>query len=189
MNAGESSALTVGSSATYTQGNGVETGNPVLAEASNLNFTGGGAAMIHERGYYGHLSGNIAHGQTLAIEGCVGGGNPAIVSVAKSFENAGTIVLTSAKDNGSDCGGGDRTSQTRIGRDADEYRHDHDRSGYRRRTPARRPGDQQGDARHRRDDQRRRRLTTFTNEGDVNLATRRDSTSRARRRSRTTRAA
>ena len=99
----------MGNSATYVQGAGTTSGGaPVIAEASNVDYTGGGASVVHERGYYGHLSGNIAHGQTFVAEGCVGAA-PSIVFVAKAFENAGTIDFTSSKYNGSDCGGNDRT--------------------------------------------------------------------------------
>ena len=117
LNAGETAALFLGNSATYVQGAGTTSGGaPVIAEASNVDYTGGGASVVHERGYYGHLSGNIAHGQTFVAEGCVGAA-PSIVFVAKAFENAGTIDFTSSKYNGSDCGGNDRThSRSNRGR-------------------------------------------------------------------------
>ncbi len=109
VKAGGASELMLGGSATYDQGNGSASGDPVVAEASNINFTGTGSSTIHEQSYYSHISGNIASGQTLVAEGCVGSGNPSILVASKSFENAGTLEFASSKYKGSDCGGGDRT--------------------------------------------------------------------------------
>ncbi len=105
-----SSAVDLGSSATYNQGAGTTSGAaPVVAEASTINYTGSGASVVRERSYYGHLTGNISHGQSLIVEGCVGSGNPAIVYAKAAFENAGTIELTSANHSGSGCGTNDYT--------------------------------------------------------------------------------
>lgn len=61
---------------------------------------------MRERSYYGHVSGNVAQGQSLYIEGCAGTGNPAVLEGTASLTNEGTITLTSAKRGGTECGGG-----------------------------------------------------------------------------------
>ena len=151
MNTAAGASVVLGGSATYNQGNGTTSGAlPVLAEASNLNFTGGGAATIHERGYYAHLSGNIAHGQTLAIEGC---------GWWQSRDRLGREIVRKCRHDCPHEREGQRvrlrwrrplTSSNSNRARHWQYRHDHDRSGHWRRTPARRPGDQQGHAQHRR---------------------------------------
>jgi hypothetical protein len=96
------------SGATFNQGAGTTSGTqPVIVEQGTLNYTGSGASSIRLRSYYTHLSGNISPGQSLAIEACAGGGNPAIVKAASGFSNEGSLTLTSAKHSGADCGGND----------------------------------------------------------------------------------
>ena len=104
------SSVSIGGSSTFNQGAGNAVGNaPISAEDSHINYTGNGTSVIHESNYYGYISGNIAKGQTLIVEGCVGGADPGIVVASKSFENAGTIELTSAKHGTSDCGASDES--------------------------------------------------------------------------------
>jgi hypothetical protein len=68
------------------------TGGPVLLVSSSLQFGGGGAASFVLRGG-NNLSGNIAVGQTVNVQGS-GSGN-ATTNAAGSFTNAGTILLDS----------------------------------------------------------------------------------------------
>ena len=70
----------------YAQGAGTTSGpNPVTMSCGNLNYTGGGASRVHVVGG-GNISGNIAAGQTMALEATN-------VSAAVSFTNAGTITF------------------------------------------------------------------------------------------------
>ena len=109
------SSVSIGGSSTFNQGAGNAVGNaPIVAEDSHINYTGNGASVIHESNYYGYISGNIAKGQTLIVEGCVGGTDPGIVVASKSFENAGTIELTSADYKGSGCGAGGDESRLKL---------------------------------------------------------------------------
>ncbi len=81
--------------ATYTQGNGTETGNPIrIFRNAALAYTGSGASSIEVIDGL-PMSGNIAAGQKLQID--IG----TIVTEASSFTNAGTILL-----NGNYYGGG-----------------------------------------------------------------------------------
>src|ERR1700733_8171101 len=92
----------------FDQGAGTTSGSqPVILLEATLNYTGSGASTIRMRSYPSHLSGNIASGQSLVIEGCVGDGYPAIVGAVGSFSNEGSIALTSAKHGENDCGGND----------------------------------------------------------------------------------
>ncbi|HTD07901.1 MAG TPA: hypothetical protein VK680_03330, partial [Solirubrobacteraceae bacterium] len=96
------------SGSTFDQGAGTTSGSqPVVLFEATLNYTGSGASTIRMRSYPSHLSGNIASGQSLVLEGCVGGGYPAIVGAVGSFSNEGSIALTSAKHGENDCGGND----------------------------------------------------------------------------------
>ena len=96
------------SGTSFTEGAGTTSGaEPVIVEQATLNYTGSGASSIRLRSYYDHLSGSISSGQSLAIEACVGGGNPAIVDAASGFSNEGSLTVTSAKHSGADCGGND----------------------------------------------------------------------------------
>ncbi len=79
----------------------------MIVEQGTLNYTGSGASSIRLRSYYDHLSGSISPGQSLAVEACAGGGNPAIVKAATGFSNEGSLTVTSAKHGGADCGGND----------------------------------------------------------------------------------
>jgi hypothetical protein len=115
LNASGNASVVLGASATFNQGAGSTNGTePVIAEASHINYTGSGASLIHADSYYGYISGNIAKGQTLVVEGCVGGTEPGIVVASKSFENAGTIELTSADYKGSGCGSGGDESRLKV---------------------------------------------------------------------------
>ncbi len=101
------------SGATFNEGAGTTSGSqPVIVEQGTLNYTGSGASSIRLRSYYDHLSGSISPGQSLAIEACAGGGNPAIVKAATGFSNEGSLTLTSAKHGGADCGGNDYVTFT-----------------------------------------------------------------------------
>src|SRR5580692_7081815 len=102
------------SGATFNEGAGTTSGTqPVIVESGALNYTGSGASVIRLRSYTSQLSGNIASGQSLLIEGCAGDGYPAYAEAAKGFSNAGTIKLTSAKYSGTtDCGGNDASKLT-----------------------------------------------------------------------------
>jgi hypothetical protein len=103
----------VSGSATFNEGAGTTSGSqPVIAEAAAVNYTGSGASTIKMRNYYDRLSGNIASGQTLDIEGCDGGGYQAIVSTTSGFTNEGSIVLASGKYGGNDCGSNDNVTLT-----------------------------------------------------------------------------
>ncbi len=103
-----SASVFIPSGATFNEGAGTTSGSqPVIVEQATLNYTGSGASSIRLRSYYDHLSGAIAPGQSLAIEACVGGGEPSIVDAAKSFANEGSLTVTSAKHSGADCGGND----------------------------------------------------------------------------------
>ena len=103
-----SGTVFIPSGATFNEGAGTTNGSePVIVEQATLEYTGSGASSIRLRSYYDHLSGSISAGQSLAIEACAGGGEPAIVDAAKGFANAGTLTLTSAKHSGADCGGND----------------------------------------------------------------------------------
>ena len=105
---GATGYLLAQSGTSFNEGAGTTSGTePVIVEQATLNYTGSGASSIRLRSYYDHLSGNISHGQSLAVEACVGGGNPAIVKAATGFSNEGSLTLTSAKHNGADCGGND----------------------------------------------------------------------------------
>ncbi|HXB63890.1 MAG TPA: PKD domain-containing protein [Solirubrobacteraceae bacterium] len=98
----------VPSGATFNEGAGTTSGSqPVIVEQATLNYTGSGASSIRLRSYYNHLSGNISPGQSLAIEACAGGGEPAIVDAASGFSNEGSLTVTSTEHNGADCGGND----------------------------------------------------------------------------------
>jgi hypothetical protein len=115
LNASGNASVVLGGSATFNQGAGSTNGTePVIAEASHINYTGSGASVIHENSYYGYISGNIAKGQTLVVEGCAGGTDQGIVVASKSFENAGTIELTSADYKGSACGVGGDESRLKV---------------------------------------------------------------------------
>ncbi len=103
-----SASVFIPSGATFNEGAGTTSGSqPVIVEQATLEYTGSGASSIRLRSYYDHLSGSISPGQSLAIEACVGGGEPSIVDVAKSFANEGSLTVTSAKHGGADCGGND----------------------------------------------------------------------------------
>ncbi len=105
---GATGYLLAESGTSFTEGAGTTSGTePVIVEQATLNYTGVGASSIRLRSYYDHLTGNIASGQSLAIEACVGGGNPAIVDAASGFSNEGSLTVTSAKHSGADCGGND----------------------------------------------------------------------------------
>ncbi len=84
----------------------------MIVEQGTLNYTGSGASSIRLRSYYDHLSGSISSGQSLAVEACAGGGNPAIVKAATGFSNEGSLTVTSAKHGGADCGGNDYATFT-----------------------------------------------------------------------------
>jgi hypothetical protein len=89
----------IAAGATIDQGAGTTSGQVIVSEGT-LNYTGGGASTIKVRGAANHLSGNIAAGQMLALEGCAGGSSATITS-ASGFTNAGTIDL----GNTGGCGG------------------------------------------------------------------------------------
>jgi hypothetical protein len=103
-----SGTVFIPSGATFNEGAGTTKGSaPVIVEQATLEYTGSGASSIRLRSYYDHLSGNISPNQSLAIESCVGGGEPAIVRAATGFSNEGTLTITSAKHGEADCGGND----------------------------------------------------------------------------------
>ena len=106
-----SGTVFIPSGATFNEGAGTTTGSaPVIVEAGMLHYSGGGASSIRLRNYYNHLSGSISSGQSLDIEGCVGGGYQAIVDAATGFSNAGSIMFTSAKHSNADCASNDNTT-------------------------------------------------------------------------------
>lgn len=79
---------------TFDQGGGTTSGN-VLINEGTLNYTGAGASSITMHNSPNTLSGNLAAGQTLTLEGCDNGSSgSAVATAASSFTNAGAIVLT-----------------------------------------------------------------------------------------------
>src|SRR5437660_240190 len=78
----------------FTQNSEAITGTEVVVGAAGgVNFAGAGACTIKMVTESGSLSGNIAAGQHLILEGTLN--NHAIVKASASFTNAGTITLTS----------------------------------------------------------------------------------------------
>ena len=83
---------------TFVQGGGTTSGH-VVVNGANLQYTGAGASTIVAHGGVG-LSGNIAAGQTLTVEGTCADGN-ALVAAGAPVSNAGTITLTDTGNCGS----------------------------------------------------------------------------------------
>jgi hypothetical protein len=77
--------------ATLTQGAGTNTGNPLVSDNASIVYAGSGASSILAVAE-GALSGNIAAGQSLTIEGTSSYGLGQR-SVSASFTNAGTLTL------------------------------------------------------------------------------------------------
>lgn len=91
----EGSFVVKGAGASYNQGNGSESGNPIhIGQATTLNYTGAGASNV-EVGTGSNMTGSLAAGQKLQLD--IG----TVVTAPTSFTNAGTIVL-----NGTYYGGG-----------------------------------------------------------------------------------
>jgi hypothetical protein len=67
--------------------------------APTLNYTGAGASAIEVRGK-AKLSGDIASGQSLNINGVAGCPSETLVTAAVGFSNAGTLTLGGACDSG-----------------------------------------------------------------------------------------
>jgi hypothetical protein len=77
----------------FTEGAGTTSGTePVLIKGSALSYTGAGASTITIRGT-STLSGSLAAGQTLNLQGVCG--EDTRVEAAASYTNAGTITLAS----------------------------------------------------------------------------------------------
>jgi hypothetical protein len=90
---GSGSGDVVVSGGTYQQGGGTTSGTaPVYVVGSAVQYTGTGASSVIVQGS-STLSGTIASGQTLTLNGVCG--SDANVQAAASFTSAGTIVLTS----------------------------------------------------------------------------------------------
>jgi alpha-tubulin suppressor-like RCC1 family protein len=86
---------------TFTEGGGTTSGTyPVVVEGGALVYSGSGKSQIVARGEQSTLSGNLAAGQSLSIEGSCAVGS-AKVTAAASFTNGGSIALTSG---GGGCG-------------------------------------------------------------------------------------
>ena len=84
-------------SGTFNQGAGTNTGTDLVLDNVTLNYTGTGASAIVLQGS-SKLSGNIAHGQALVIEGT--NSENAVVTAAGGFANAGAITLTQIQNEG-----------------------------------------------------------------------------------------
>ncbi len=74
----------LGAQGTFNQDAGTTSGNPITINNANLNFTNTGASSFSFTSAGGHLSGNMAAGQSVAI-------NSATVTVAGPLINAGVI--------------------------------------------------------------------------------------------------
>ena len=74
----------LGAQGTFNQDAGTTSGNPITINDANLNFTNTGASSFSFTSAGGHLSGNMAAGQSVAI-------NSATVTVAGPLINAGVI--------------------------------------------------------------------------------------------------
>jgi hypothetical protein len=81
------------SGATFKQGGTAVTGGPVLIVNGTLQMVGAGAGSFSVQAS-SNLSGNIAAGQTVTLQGSVPGGN-STVTVPGAFTNAGNLVLDS----------------------------------------------------------------------------------------------
>ena len=85
-------AGSLGAQGTFNQDAGTTSGTPIAINGANLNFTGTGASSFSFTSNGGHLSGNMAAGQNVAI-------NSATVSVAGPFTNAGVIAASGTGSN------------------------------------------------------------------------------------------
>jgi fibronectin-binding autotransporter adhesin len=85
------------SGGTFNQGAGTNTGTDLVLDDGTLNYTGTGASAIVLQGS-SKLSGNIAHGQALVIEGT--NSENALTTAASGFSNAGSITLTQIQNEG-----------------------------------------------------------------------------------------
>ncbi|HEY4377083.1 MAG TPA: hypothetical protein VGM93_07980, partial [Acidimicrobiales bacterium] len=88
-----SGVLRVTAGGTMTQRAGTTSGAPVLVQNASLGFTGNGSSSFEAQDNVS-LSGNMATGQVLTVEG-VGCSFASTVTAAGSFTNAGAIHLSS----------------------------------------------------------------------------------------------
>ena len=79
----------------FTQGDAVNTGNPVEIRNGNLTFTGGGASEFVWHGD-GNLSGDTVAGQSVTVEALVSA--TAVARLAGPMTNGGSLTLTGASD-------------------------------------------------------------------------------------------
>ena len=96
----------------FDQGPGTTSGQPVrLTTGASLDFTGSGAGSfdMYNGGSFG-LSGDLASGQSLTIDGQYGTGDSTVTAPA-GFTNAGTITTACH----SNCGGGNETLNISAG--------------------------------------------------------------------------
>lgn len=102
-NDGNATSLIMGPNTTFDQGAGTTPATPtdpaVIVDSGSggsntLNYTGSGASTIVVRGQ-ANMSGDVASGQNLVVDGTSGDCNSeTVVTPAADFSNAGTITLT-----------------------------------------------------------------------------------------------
>ncbi len=98
ISAAGSGGVLMSSGTSFTEGAGTTSGTkPVIVDDGALSYTGGGKSLIALHGS-STLSGNLAGGQSLAIESTCS--ENTLATAATGFTNAGTITLT----NGDTCG-------------------------------------------------------------------------------------
>lgn len=122
-NNGGSGYVSVGPNATFTEGAGTMSPSSVnpahpavivdnssfVSPAPTLAYTGTAASAIEARGTV-NLSGNLASGQSLLINGVSGCPGETLVTSASGFTNAGTITLSGTCDSGLKVTGGTLTN-------------------------------------------------------------------------------
>ncbi|MDP9072558.1 MAG: IPT/TIG domain-containing protein, partial [Actinomycetota bacterium] len=98
---GRNNDLWVDAGSTFRQGAGVASGNPINLVGGHLAFTGSGASsFLVEEGSSGGspvnptLSGDVAAGQALVLQGLSCASTGANLDAAGGFTNRGTITLT-----------------------------------------------------------------------------------------------
>jgi uncharacterized repeat protein (TIGR01451 family) len=86
----------------YNQGGGTTSGTsttPVVVENGTLSYTGTGASTVIENGF-GHITGTISPGQTLALQATCD--DNAFLVADASWTNAGTVDLADSSDGACD---------------------------------------------------------------------------------------
>ncbi len=90
----------------FDEGAGTTGGNPIDMSGNNLDITGDGASSFEWTNNGGNLTGNIAAGQSIALNAAT---NTVFVNTSASFTNAGTLTLTNGGADAAELGLGGHT--------------------------------------------------------------------------------